>query len=79
MDAGLGRVAQVAVEAVRDTADLPATRGRITQVAAELAHDHIPAETGTARLAQFGVEVVRAVTEVAVSSTSRVQVVVIAA
>jgi hypothetical protein len=73
-------VGQVALEAVRDTADVLASRGRITQVAAELAHDHIPADTGTARLVHLSMEVVRAVSEVAVGgSTSRVQVMIILA
>jgi hypothetical protein len=79
-DAGLARMGQVAVEAVRDSPDFPTTPGRIAQVSAELAHDHIPADSGTARLAQLSVEVVRAVIELAVgASNSRVRLAVIAA
>ena len=78
-ETGRARVGQMALETVRDTADLPATRVQVAQLIAEVVHDHIPAETGTARVGQISMEVVRAITEIAVSSNSRVQVVVICA
>ena len=74
---GRARLAQIGVEAVRDTADIPPTRGRVAQAGAETVHNTIPPHSGRCRVVQFGIESVRAVSEVAASGTSRVQVVVI--